>query len=34
VRGDERSNLGRIVSVLDLCRLAGLSNAGLRTREG
>jgi biopolymer transport protein ExbD len=34
VRGDERSNLGRIVGVLDLCRLAGLTNAGLRTREG
>lgn len=34
VRGDQASSLGRIVSVLDLCRLAGLSNAGLRTREG
>ncbi|QDU85957.1 Biopolymer transport protein ExbD [Planctomycetes bacterium Pla163] len=34
VRGDQASNLGRIVSVLDLCRVAGLSNAGLRTREG
>jgi biopolymer transport protein ExbD len=34
VRGDERAVLGRIVAVLDLCRLAGLTNAGLRTREG
>lgn len=34
VRGDEALNFGRIVAVLDLCRVAGLSNAGLRTREG
>lgn len=34
VRGDRASNLGRIVAVLDLCRVAGLQNAGLRTREG
>jgi biopolymer transport protein ExbD len=34
VRADRGLEYGRVVAVLDLCRLAGLTNAALATREG
>ncbi len=33
VRGDRNLDYGRVVEVLDRCRVAGLQNAGLRTAE-
>ncbi|MHC4378614.1 MAG: ExbD/TolR family protein, partial [Planctomycetota bacterium] len=33
LRGDEEAGYGAVVHVFDLCRLAGLTNLGLLTRE-
>jgi biopolymer transport protein ExbD len=34
VRADRGLDYGRVIAVLDQCRLVGLTNAGLATREG
>ena len=33
IRGDERASHGRVIDVMDACRLAGLENLGLMTLD-
>lgn len=33
IRGDERATHGRVIDVMDVCRLAGLENLGLMTLD-